>query len=156
MKILYSVNTWLAYKIGEHYYQNTHYVWCAPTFNTKGDNPPSSDPAIIYKTLANDVTSMDKHSAKIAQNRTGLIKGAEIKLREGCITAEQHKEIVEIANNAELHDFRPLIYAIPHNLVENDVKPASIQVKAHFFSKEYIIENLKKEQFDVIDILGAK
>jgi hypothetical protein len=154
MKILYSVNTWLAYKIGEHYYKDTHYVWCAPSFNTKGENPPSSDPATIYKTLANDVVGMDKHSAKIAQNRTGLIKSAEIKLKDGIITPEQHKEIIEIANNAELHDFRPLIYAIPHNLVEKEVKTASIQLKANYFSKEYIIESLKKEQFDVIDILG--
>ncbi len=83
-----------------------------------------------------------------------MIKSAEIKLNDGTISAEQHKEIIEIANNAELQDFRPLIYTIPLNLVENEVKPASIQLKANYFSKEFIIESLKKEQFDVIDILG--
>ncbi|EHK8987298.1 hypothetical protein V4T56_004190 [Vibrio vulnificus] len=156
MKILYSVNTWLAYKISEIYYRDTHYVWCAPSFNTNGDNPPSSDPATIYSTLANDVKGMDKHSAKISQNRTGLLKSAEIKLKDGTITEAQHKEIIEITNNAELQDFRPLIYAIPHNLVEGDVKPASIKIKANYFSKEFIIESLKRDQFDIIDILGKQ
>lgn len=156
MKILYSVNTWLAYKISEVYYKDTHYVWCAPSFNTAGENPPSSDPSMIYSTLAKDVVGKDKHSAKISQNRTGIIKSADIKLREGVITEAQREDIIKIANNAELQDFRPLIYAIPHYLVEADVKPAAIEIKANYFSKEFILEKLKKEHFDIIDILGVK
>ncbi len=156
MKVLYSINTWLAFKIAEVYYEDTHYVWCAPVFNAKGINPPSSDPSIIYKTLANDVLGKDKHSAKISQNRTGLIKGADIKRKAGVISTEQYKEIVEIANNADFLDFRPLVYVIPYKLVEKITKPASIKIKANYFSKEFIIEDLKKEHFDTMDILSIE
>ncbi|MEP4534444.1 MAG: hypothetical protein ABJ004_15235 [Cyclobacteriaceae bacterium] len=153
MKALYSVNTWIAFKIAEVYYHNTHYVWCAPFFNANGANPPSSDPSRIYNIIAEDVLGKDKHSSKISQNRAGLIKGADIKLQEGVINKEQHKEILEIANNAEFLDFRPLVYVIPYSLVKDVAKPASIKIKANYFSKEFIIETLKPEQFDILDLL---
>ncbi len=33
--ILYSTNTWLAYKIAERFYGDMHYVWCAPFFDSE-------------------------------------------------------------------------------------------------------------------------
>lgn len=155
MKVLYSVNTWLAYKIAEVYYLDIHYVWCAPFFNSNSDNPPSSDPGEIYRTLAKDVIGKDKHSAKIAQNKAGILKGADINLQKGVIKEEQHQDILEIVNSAELPDFRPLIYVIPFHLVKDLAKPASIRIKANHFSKEYIVENLAREHFDIIEVLNA-
>ena len=154
MKVLYSINSWLSFKVAEVYYSNRHYVWCAPFFDGNGENPPSSDPSKIYKTYADDIIGKDKHSAKIAQNRTGIIKGAGYKFKEGIITKDQYDEIVMISNEADFLDFRPLVYVIPYNLVDKIVKPASVKIKANYFSKEYIIEELNPSQFDTLDLLN--
>lgn len=153
MILMYSINTWLSYKISENYFQNKHYVWCAPHYNANGINPPSSDPYEIYNGLAKDVVGKDHHSAKISMNKSGLLKAAEIKLASKVISTEERDEIVDILSAAQLDDFRPLIYVIPFELVKSIVKPVSIKLKAHTFSKEYIIEQLERPNFDIIDIL---
>jgi len=153
MNALYSVNTWLSFKIAEQYYRNKHYVWCSPHFNAIGINPPSSDPCEIYNGFYKDVVGKDKHSAKISQNRSGLINGAEIKHKSGVITDEEKLDIVQIISESEIEDFRPLIFVIPFINIEKIAKPVSIEFKAHFFSKEFIIEELPREYFDIIDVL---
>lgn len=113
---LYSVNTWLSYKISQTYYENKHYVWCAPSFNPKG-NPPSSNPAELYNGLKKDIDGKDYHSSKIDQNRVGLLRGAEFKKAAGVINELQEKDIKSIVKAAEIEDFRPLIYVISLNSV---------------------------------------
>jgi len=152
MILLYSINTWLAYKISENYYHDKHYVWCSPVFNAKDHNPPSSDPYEIFNGLMKDVKRQDAHSSKIITNRTGIINGATEKKKQGIISEEQYIEIVDIANSASIEYFRPIIYVIPFSKVEHYLKPASIKIKASIFSKEYILEELKRVDFDVIDI----
>ena len=153
MKILYSINTWLAFKIAEHFYGNNHFVWCAPMFNAKGINPPSSDPHEICNGLMKDIEGRDKHSAKIAYNKTGIIKGADIQLENKVIHDKQRLEILDLVKTAEIEDFRPLIYIIPFEDVKSIVTPASVKLTAGLFSKEFIIEKLPREKFDIIDIL---
>lgn len=152
--LLYSINTWLAYKIAEQYYSNTHYVWCSPLFNATNTNPPSSNPIEIYCSLRKDIEGKDHHSSKIEQNKTGIIKGANIKKSKGIITDSQEQDIIDIVTAAELEDFRPLIYIIPTEKVNTIIKPVSYKFKANKFSHEYIIEELPKPLFDVIDLDG--
>lgn len=154
MFILYSINAWLAYKIAETYYEDKHYVWCSPLFNAKGVNPPSSDPCQIYNNLFNDVIGKDKHSSKITAVKSGIINGANEKHKQGIINVDQLKEIVEIVNIAEIQEFRPLIFVIPFYKVEPVVKPVPIKFKAYHFSKEFLIEELEKDHFDIIDTLN--
>lgn len=153
MKLLYSINSWLAYKIAENFYSNNHYVWCSPLFNAKGVNPPSSDPFEICNGLLKDVEGRDKHSAKISLNKTGIIQGADIQVKNGVIDNTQRLDIIDIVNNnAEIEDFRPLVYIVPYEDVKSLVKTASIKLTAGLFSKEFIIESLPRDKFDVIDI----
>ena len=55
--ILYSVNTVLAYEVNTTYYNDTHFVWCAPYFDCRKtprnykNNPPTSNPCEFYKLL---------------------------------------------------------------------------------------------------------
>ena len=153
MKILYSINTWLAFKIAEHFYYNNHFVWCAPMFNAKGINPPSSDPHEICNGLMKDIEGRDKHSAKIAYNKSGIIKGADIQHGNKIINDEQRLEILDLVNIAEIEDFRPLIYIIPFEDVKSIAIPASVKLAAGLFSKEFIIDKLPRDKFDIIDIL---
>jgi hypothetical protein len=102
-----------------------------------------------------DVEGRDHHSSKIEQNKAGIIKGANIKKSKGIITKSQEDDIVDIVNAAEIEDFRPLIYIIPTDKVEKIIKPVSYKYKADKFSQEYIIEELDKDLFDIIDLDGS-
>lgn len=148
---LYSVNTFLAYNINEHFYGGIHYVWCSPSYNQKG-NPPSSNPKDIVYSLNQDLLGGDKHSSKIEQNRTGLLKGVNAKYNSGIINDEKKDELFYIITNAELIYFKPLIYIISKNDVQNNLIKVSVEKKANFFSQEYLIEQLKSHQFDIIEL----
>ena len=116
--LLYSVNTWLAYNISDRYYGGVHYVWCSPVFSARNHPgyqatpPPTSCPSDIYHNLAEEVRRRDGHSARIAENRSGLIEGAQKKHSAGVITEVELRVIEEIIAAANYADFRPLLYLI--------------------------------------------
>src|ERR1041384_4875331 len=88
--ILYSCGTWLSWAISERYYSR-YYVWCAPFFKAPSDgaslpSPASSTPYEIWRRLREDIDSKDHHSALIAGNRAGIIRGASARRRQGIIT----------------------------------------------------------------------
>lgn len=155
--LLYSTNTWLAFKIAKEYYKDVHYAWCSPYFSARSvpafdyTNPPSSSPGEIYDRFFEDVTRGDLHSPSVAANRVGLVKGANAKAAAGVITSEQKKEIYAIVKEAETLNFRPLLYVIPFSPVANRLKVVPVHERAHPFSVEYIIENLPRRSFDVIE-----
>jgi hypothetical protein len=155
--VLYSCYTWLAHQINETYYGGNHYVWCTPFFNPSSKFcaanavPPTSSPFAIYKTLDEEVKQGDRHSAKVAQNKLGIQKGAEMALKTGIIGGGQRDDIVSITDAAALNDFRPLLLVIPYPLVSSQIKQVAIKDRAHPLSQEYIIANLKRDQFDILE-----
>lgn len=157
-QVFYSCCTWLSYQINRLYYNNVHYIWCAPYFDPQSrlnpDNnvPPTSSPKEIYWNLKKEVESGDRHSAKVAQNRIGIQKGADHKLRSGIITNEQHTEITEMIAAAELHHFRPVLYIIPAEPIQKIIHPVPIKDRAHILSEEYIIEQLPRALFDAVEL----
>jgi hypothetical protein len=156
--LLYSVNTWLAYNISVRYYGDVHYVWCSPVFSARNHPghhatpPPTSCPSDIYHSLSEEVRRRDGHSAKIAENRSGLIEGARKKRSAGIITDDELREIEEIAAAANCADFRPLLYLIPFIGVSHLLKEVPVSKRAHPLSPEYIIEELPTELFDAIEL----
>lgn len=159
--ILYSANSRLAYLIGEIYYGKRHYVWCTPYFDPSSvaainyTVPPSSSPVGIYRSLCEDVKLGDRHSAKIAANKTGILRGVELRKNAGEITPKQASEIASIVDASEPNDFKPLIFVIPYDLVKDRLKDVPVDQRAHPLSVEYIIEQLPRECVDVIDIAGS-
>ena len=135
--ILYSANTWLAFMIAQKYYQKEHYIWCTPVFDSRKAQynglivPPTSCPSEIYHNLHEEVSRGDRHSSKIKENRIGILRGAEIKLSQGLITEAQKEEIAAIVDQAELRDFRPLMYIIPFARVQSLVAEVAISDRAH-------------------------
>jgi hypothetical protein len=158
--LLYSANTWLAYAIGEHYYGGYHYVWCTPYFDPSGVPsinyavPPSSSPIEIYRGLRNDVTKGDRHSSKISANKAGIVAGVDARRKACEITEEAAKEIVAILEDAELRDFRPVLFVIPFSLVRDMVVPVPVGQRAHPLSAEFIIPRLPRNCFDAIGVDG--
>lgn len=154
--LLYSTNTWLAYWIAECYYGGEHFVWCSPFFSPRqapayANVSPTSCPSAIYHALDQEVRAGDRHSAKIRENRLGLVNGAQRKRTDGVIDQLQEREIVDIVNGAETRDFRPLLYLIPRELVPGMLKGVPVADRAHPLSIEYVIERLPRAAFDVID-----
>jgi hypothetical protein len=111
--ILYSTNTWLAYKISERYYGELHYVWCAPVFDAESDFSgevmlsTTSNPVTIYRNLRDETRTGDRHSAKVQGNKVGILRGATRKRTAGLITESQERDIVAIVDRAETMDLRP-------------------------------------------------
>ena len=152
-KIYYSINTWISNFINKEYYNDFHYVYAAPCFNCK-INPRSSNPSEIYSELKKDLEPMalDYHSAKIKSNRLGIVKGAVEKFNDGVIDEETKNLIIKLSKKAELTLFKPLIYIIPAEMVQKRIKTPSFEMKSGILSKEYIIEDLKGNEFDIIKI----
>lgn len=154
--ILYSTNSSLAYNVARHYYGDKHYVWCTPFFGLTplpggGYNmPASSSPAEIYNAYRRDIASGDMHSAKIQSNRAGILRGSTLMRRAKIIDKTQAQEISQICRDAQLADFKPLIYVIPFDLVSTKLKPVPINKRASPFSAEYILESLPADHFDII------
>ena len=156
--VLYSTNTWLAFNIAERYYRGDHYVWCTPFFNGRSDKggagfvPPTSCPAEIYRSLYGECRAGDRHSARIEQNRQGIIWGAEAKWNAGIISDDRQEEIASVVERAEVRDFEPIIYVMPYRRVVRLVKEVPVKDRAHPLSVEYVIESLPRRLFDVIKL----
>lgn len=156
--VLYSTNTWIAYAIAERFYASQHYVWCTPDFDARAQAsvdrtvPPTSCPAEIYRNLFEEATRGDRHSAKIDDNRTGLLRGATVRHEEGTITASQLRDIVSIVEQAQLRDFRPLLYVIPFHGVRDMVREVPVADRAAPLSREYLIDRLPRASFDLIEL----
>lgn len=156
--LLYSTNTWLSYKIAGKYYRDVHYVWCTFPFDSKSlpavdvVTPPTSNPYEIYHSLLGEVRQGDEHSSKIEANKVGILKGATYKKKAGIINDQQEKDIASIVDRAKFRDFRPVLYVIPFHLVANILTEVPISQRAAPLSVEYIIEQLPREFFDMIEI----
>lgn len=156
VRVLYSTNTWLAYNIARQFYGDRHYVWCSPIFDhhcrpfTQATPPPTSCPADIYFKLLDEVRRRDKHSAKIAENRLGIIRGAAVQRDNGVISDDVVAEISAIADEADIGDFYPLLYVIPFDPVVGMVTEVPVAQRAHPLSEEFIIPALPGDLFDVI------
>lgn len=67
--------------------------------------------------LEEEVRRRDLHSAKISENRVGILKGASVKRALGVISDIEVSEITAIVDAAQPGDFAPLLYVIPHEPV---------------------------------------
>ena len=153
--ILYSAVTKLAYNLAQKYYGQTHYVWCAPRPEADPhafSNPPSSDPISIYWRYHDDVVQGDQHSPLVAQNRRGLLQGASVREQQGLIDARSRELIEAVVGAAASDAFSPLLLVIPYARVRRIVKAAALKDRARATSEEYVIENLPRACFDVLQM----
>lgn len=155
--VLYSASTWLAYAIAEWYYGGVHYAWCSPYYDGTTtpryvNVPPSSSPAEIYRTFAEDTRRGDRHSRTLDQNRDGMLRGAKAKLAAGVISEADFAEIEYVVAEAELPDFRPLLFVIPFEQVHRIAVRVPAAERAHPLSLEFRIERLPNGMFDILEL----
>jgi len=152
--ILFSTNTWLAWTINERFYGGRHFVWVSPFFAPEDAPeeyvvPPSSTPCIIFQRFREDIRGKDLDSAAIRTNRMGLRDGAQKRFAEGLIDEKTRDLIWALVDAAERTEFRPRVYAIPRAAVEDELEEP--QKRAHPLSAEWVIRNLSRDNFGVVD-----
>jgi hypothetical protein len=155
---LFSTNSWLAFVIAEEYYEGSHFAWVSPIFDTsmiperRMTTPPTSTPKEIYLSLLEEVSRGDRHSAKIAQIRRGILRGAEIKHQRSEISDKALMEIKQVVSATEIWDYRPLLYVIAYPQVKDLVSAVPIKKRAHPLSQEYVIESLPNSCFEALNL----
>lgn len=156
--LLYSTVAQLAHAIAEEFY-GEFYAVCSPGFDEDSPylrlQPPSSTPRDIYASLWSDVRRRDRHSAKIASIKAGMLYAADLKHRSGIITDTQKDHILGMIGAAEFMDYKPLLYVIPYNIAAHLLVHTSRAERASEYSEEYTFHTLSRNLFDVLDLTGA-
>jgi hypothetical protein len=157
--VLYSTTTWLAFAIAERYYDGVHYAWCSPSFDGAAaprhvNIPPSSSPAELYQRFREDSRRGEGHSLAFRNHKSGIRRGAEARRKQGVITREVEAEIRDIVKRVDVSAFRPVLYVIPFATVADVAIPVRVRARAHPLSQEYRLENLRRGEFDLLDLNG--
>lgn len=155
--LLYSVGTQLAYQIAKNYYGNVHYAWCTSEFSDIMQ-PPTSNPSKICQRYLDIITKGDRHATDINSNIVGILRGAKEKYKRKIITKEQYEDIMAIVAHAKYENFFPMLYIIQSEKVKHKCKEVPTSDKASDDSVEYLIDDLRTDEFDAIffqDILSG-
>ncbi|HJQ35202.1 MAG TPA: hypothetical protein VJ866_23830 [Pyrinomonadaceae bacterium] len=145
--------------IQERFRGDVHYAWCSESFDSSALSryslssqvAPSSNPADIYRELKLAVQKKDQHSYKINEQKLSLKKLAVDWEAAGEITSDDKEEIIYRVDNAAFDDWRPLIYIVPRAAVQSRIQ-AVPPIKRASFGPEYIIADLRRSEFDVIEL----
>jgi hypothetical protein len=156
--VLYSTNTFLKFHIQQRFRNDIHWVWCSEIFDSSKAAPlspnsliaPSSSPADIYRELQRDVERRDGHSAKISAQRASLQTLAIEWQSRGEISSQDMEEIIFMVTTASFDLWRPLLYVIPTPASAGRLQLVPIEKRANF-GKEYIIGDLARTEFDVVE-----
>jgi hypothetical protein len=156
--LLWSTNTRLKFHIQQTFYGGVHFVWCSPTFSAAtlgryaigSSQPPSSDPYSIYQQLHEACRRSDQMDAKIANQKKTLTALAVKNCDDGVLSEPDRDEIVATVEKSSFEDWRPLIYAIPFQLVKGRVELVPRENRASR-EPEYIIKDLRDGEFHIIE-----
>jgi hypothetical protein len=157
--LLYSTNVLLKLLIHERFRGDKHYVWCSESFDSKSlpryslssQVAPSSNPFDIYQELKSAVQRKDQHCYKINEQKLSLKNLAIMWEGKGEISADDKEEIIYMVDAASFDDWRPLIYLIPRTSVETRLQTVQANKRASF-GIEYIITDLMRSEFDIIEL----
>ena len=157
--LLYSTNPFIKLIVQEKYRGDSHYVWCSESFDSNKQPGYSisslvastSNPASIYKDLSQGCKKGEKHCSKIGEIRTSLKALAVDWHLKNEITVEDKEELMLLADETDPMYWRPLVYVIPRHLVQTKLTPINLGKRASF-GNEFVIEDLKRDEFDIIEI----
>jgi hypothetical protein len=159
---LWSTNTHLKYRIQQMFAGGRHYVWCSPAFEgaalpryaVGSGQPPSSDPASIYRALLHVAKTGDQGDGKVISQKKTLKALAVSWEKSGQIDANAKSEIHAMVKLAQPVDWRPLIYVIPFSMVEARVVLVPREKRASH-EPEYIVSDLSDGEFNLIEPMSC-
>lgn len=155
--LMWSATNRVVHAICTHFFPH-YYVWCSPVFEGEAvsryergyGQPPSSDPATIYRSLFAAASKGDEHNEDVKRQRAKLEKVALDLLAAEKIEATKAREVVEYLKGAHISEWKPMIYAIPYGAVHGRVLEVP---RAHRASgrPEYVIPDLNANEFQPIE-----
>jgi hypothetical protein len=139
-----------------------HYAWCSEVYDHqcsvrpsgKIASPPSSNPAEIYTQVRQATLRPDKGDLRIKSWRAGLLAYVPTWQANNLIDGAQAAEITYLLGTEDFSFWRPLLYIIDRPVVgarARLVDPANRAGPA----PEYIVEDLRGDEFDVMEIRHA-
>ena len=158
--LLYSTNPYFAYEVAHTYLKNRQPVWCCESFDPGSIFNeaklsmigPSSSPRAIAKQLREAVEHEDQHSPLITRYRQEFTRMAADWSRRQMITDRQAQEIRALARQPNFRKWRPLVYLIPRQPMQDSGRLHLVPVKqraAH--GAEWEIRDLDLEECDILE-----
>jgi len=121
-----------------------------PKYAIGAGQPPSSDPASIYRSLHHAVKTGDTGDQKIISQKKTLRALAVKWAKEGSISANQRDDIFAMLKHSQVADFRPLIYVIPFPPVAARVLSVP-RLRRASLHPEFIIPDLDVNEFQIVE-----
>lgn len=151
--LLFSVNTYLSYKIAEKYYNHIHYAWFTTKFDFGVSQPASSNPRAICNELLNAIASDDHHSEKIQRISDGILSGAYSKRKEKVISSDEEDIIRALVERGkkELYLMMPVIFISSWERAKDYCEIVNDADKASERSVELLCRKLPRDFFDIIE-----
>ena len=146
---LFSMSTKIAVTIANRNYR-THYVWCSDCFHSD-TQPPTSDPQTIGNTYLNISAKGDRHQLDIMNGHiAAVLSGAQSNYDAGVITDEEFERIKHRLACFDYEDFFPVLYIIDARKIGDRCMEVKISERASDSSVEYLIKDLKRDEFKTI------
>lgn len=158
--ILYSTNPWLSHVFAEKHLNGKHFIWCSEYFDPKmaphgsaeSAIAPSSSPKGILETLRDDCKREDSHSALIKGYRKTFRRLAKTWYANSIINKDAHDDIMATVNSHSWSIWRPILYIIPRENIENAGRLITVPHKQRAaFGPELQIHDLTVSEFDFIE-----
>ena len=158
---LWSATNQVVHYVSTNFFPH-YYVWCSPVFEGRAvgrydrgfGQPPSSDPARIYRSLFEAVRDRDEHNADVGRQRDKLQQVALDLSVDGKISDDAAQEVVAYLQAAHISEWKPMIYAIPYGGVKDRVLAVPRALRASG-KPEYVIPDLTAEEFTAIEPMSC-
>lgn len=151
-KILYLFSTVMkiSYNIEKNYYDNIHFAWCSPELDMLGQ-PGTSNPLSIAKRYLKAAHTGDSHEEFYEAKFAKMLAIAQARKNNNKITSYQFDCICKKIAAASYADVVPILLIIDWNKVKKRVHKETV-CRASLYSIEYIIDDLREDEFRAIDI----
>lgn len=155
--MMWSATNRVVHHVSAHFFPS-FYVWCSPVFEGKAlgrysigaGQPPSSDPASIYRALHAAVSGKDEHNADVQRQKDKLGTVALDLQANGLIDADDAAEVVSYVEAAHISAWTPMIYVIPFAGVKDRIWRVPRAARASG-SPEFVIRDLLSHEFEAIE-----
>ncbi|HEX8696913.1 MAG TPA: hypothetical protein VF746_31125 [Longimicrobium sp.] len=148
MRFYYSTQSFLAWCLNRHFYDDVHYVYVAPFYPYRLPNPKSSNPLEIYKDLYQPWADRDEFDNFITIHRIKLKKGIVAKESEGVVDGDTAQRLLNICDHVSVKFLYPIIYRVDIEAVGDwRLHKAGSGLLE---SDEYLIRDLGGDEFDLL------
>lgn len=153
---IYSTQSYLAYYINKHYYNDVHYCYCAKYFNDKQlsgnlhPQPASSSPVCIWRGLREALDTNDVHQQHVQVNISGLKRGVVEMLAKNVIDNQTAALLNAIIDKSPVQLFQPLLFVVPVEPNAGRIQRVPLHHKAMVLSDEYVVHELPGSQVEVL------